>query len=217
MDGEASALRRWCILRTSGGKTLALARSLSAGGIEAWTPTRTVKRPKGPKRVKPGTRRPMVEIEMPILPTFVFAREAHVETLAALATDERSRHPAFSVFTHAGRAPLIGERSITGLREAERVAAELIAVAREHETKEEQRRARAALLRTERERRKALRTERREFTIGQRVTVPDARALSGMTGIVQASDGTSALVAFGGSLTMTIEAWRLLPNDLQAG
>jgi hypothetical protein len=216
-DMSRKAARRrddtdWCILRTSGGRTLNLARSLAQAGFDVWTPTRTVKRPHG----KPDSkgRRSTVETDTPILPTFVFARVPYLPTLAHLATDAAHQHPPFSIFAHAGRIPLIGDRAIAGLQEEERTAAQHIAALRGAETREEQRRIRGAALRTKREREKALRAERRDFALGAQVSVLDQPSLAGMAGVVTSSNGRSAVVAFGGSLIMTIEAWRLSPNEV---
>ncbi len=204
----------WCILRTSGGRTLNLARSLAEAGFDVWTPIRTIKRPHGKPDQK--GRRSTVEIDMPILPTFVFARAGGLSALAHTAGDPVHQHPPFSIFLHAGRIPLIGAASVAGLQEEERFAAEQITALRDAETREEQRRIRGAALKTKREREKALRAERHDFAIGAEVSVADQQSLAGMTGVITSSDGRSAVVAFGGSLTMTIEAWRLSPHDVSA-
>ena len=202
----------WCILRTSGGRTLNLARSLAEAGFDVWTPTRTIKRPHGKPDAK--GRRATIEIDLPILPTFVFARVGGLSNLAHIAGDPAHQHPPFSIFSHAGRIPLIGNTSVSGLQEEERLAAKHIGALRDAETREEQRRIRVAALRTKRERERALRAERHEFAVGTQVSVTDQPSLAGMTGVIARSDGRSAVVAFGGSLTMTIEAWRLSPHDV---
>ena len=206
---------RWCILRTSGGKTLALAASLTVAGVEAWTPKRTFKRPMPGKRPDQHGRRPMIEIDAPILPTFVFARAVHVDRLMGLAADPASLLPAFSVFTHAGRAPEVGDHAVAGLRQAERDAEEAIQAIRDADTREEKRKLRAEALSTDRARRKAMRAQRLDFAAGEVVTVADMPALGGMDGVVERSDGRSAVVMFGGLLNMTIEAWRLVRDPVQ--
>ena len=105
---------------------------------------------------------------------------------------------------------------MSGLREEERLAAELIEARRNAETPEERRRIRSAALRTKREREKALRAERHDFAVGARVSVTDQPSLAGMTGVIARTDGRSAVVAFGGSLTMTIEVWRLSAHVVNA-
>ncbi|WP_242183114.1 hypothetical protein [Sphingomonas sp. CARO-RG-8B-R24-01] len=207
---ERNSLSGWCILRTSGGRTLALATSLAAAGYEVWSPVRTIKRPHGKRDLK--GQRTTVEINLPILPTFVFARAACLPSLAHIAGDPAYQHPPFSIFSHAGRIPIICDASVAGLREEERAAAELIEQLRAAETREEQRRIKSAAMNTKREREKALRSERHDFAIGSLVSVDDQQSLLGMAGVVEQSNGASAVVAFGGTLIMTIEAWRLKPH-----
>jgi len=105
---------------------------------------------------------------------------------------------------------------VSGLREEERLAAELIEARRNAETPEERRRIRSAALRTKREREKALRAERHDFAVGARVSVTDQPSLAGMTGVIAKTDGRSAVVAFGGLLTMTTEAWPLSAHVVNA-
>lgn len=220
MSGINGAGQRWCILRTSGSRTLALADSLTKAGMEAWTPRRTFKRVKAGVKPQANGQRPTVEIDAPILPTFVFAREADLSALASAAIAEISPHPAFSIFRHGGRHPIIGHASIAGLQQAEHDAAVSIQAQRDAETREAADKIRIGALRNEQarlramraaeaDRRKAQRNERRDFDPGQQVTVEEMPALTGMTGVVESSDGRSAVVVFGGALTMTIEAWRL--------
>jgi hypothetical protein len=122
-------------LRTSGGRTLNLARSLAEAGFDVWTRPHIIKRPHGKSDAK--GRRNTIEINLPILPTFVFARASGLATLAHMAGDPAHQHPLFSLFSHAGRIPLIGNASVSGLREEERLAAELIEALRNAETREE--------------------------------------------------------------------------------
>lgn len=197
----------WCILRTSGPRTLPLVRSLRDVGIAAWTPTGVTKRSAGRGR-KPAER------QYPIAPTFVFAPAGDVVQLAYAAVDPLSRHPPFSLFRQANRVPLIGEIELDGYRDAEADAAAELAKVRESEDRERRRIERAAQQRTASARRKALRSVTREFKPGTRVEVVDYPAMAGMRGEVIRGKGTSALVSFGGSLVMTIEAWQLLPDDI---
>ena len=199
---------RWCILRTSGSRTLPLAAALAAEGFDVWTPARTFTRVKRGKALAKPVK---YEVTAPILPTFVFARLPHLPALVAAAADQASTLPAFSVFTHAGRAARIRDSEIAALRAAEEAAADVIAAERDADDRESRRQARAAVLRTAAARRKALRAERRLFEAGTSVQVKDAPALRGMTGVIESGDGRSFLVAFGGSLCIEIEAWQLLP------
>lgn len=102
----------WCILRTSGPRTLPLTRSLSASGFEVWTPVQTGTRRKPRRQV-------IAEFEAPIVPTFVFARADRVTDLLGVAASPVNPHPPFSVFHHRGRVPLIADCEIEGLRRYE--------------------------------------------------------------------------------------------------
>lgn len=207
---------RWCILRTSAGRTLPLARALAAAGFEVWTPMRIINRPAPgqARRLVLGVRRHMIEVEVPILPGFVFARAPHMEMLSHLSLDPASEHPSFSVFQHAGRAPEVSDASIAGLRVAEAEAAAITEAARQAATRDEERRARAEQLRTRRAQMMALKRERKELGEGDKVGVADMPALAGLIGTVETSTGTAAVINFGGTLSMKIEAWRVIPVAL---
>lgn len=110
-DGEAAG--RWCILRTSGGKTLPLAKSLTDVGMEAFTPTETRRH-----KLRAG-KKGMVEKAMPMLPTFVFVREHHQAALFEILMMPISPHPAFSFFRHLGVVKGIPDREVERLRDAE--------------------------------------------------------------------------------------------------
>ena len=173
-------MTRWCILRTSGGQTLPLARSLRAAGFDVWTPAREIR-----KVVRRGTRaEKRLEIDIAILPTFVFARETDLSALADAATQPTSADPAaavtreddwvprigdceralasispypqFSIFRHGGRIPLISDREVAGLQEEEREAAATMQAMRDAETREEAERIRIAAIRSESARRRAM-------------------------------------------------------------
>lgn len=181
---------RWCILRTSGGRTLTLARSLVAAGIDAWTPMLVTKR-----------RRPRskatIELDAPILPTFVFARERHLPDLYRVLAAPRNPHPDFSIFRHAGRIPVISGAAMASLRA------------------EEEREASVRTREAERSRLSALKARGVVPPVGSVVRVPQM-AFTGMTGVVEGARGRAALVNFGGGLTMTIDAWLLAPDELRA-
>lgn len=217
MGGTARMAGTWCILRTSGGRTVPLARSLAAAGFEAWTPVRTIRRPAPAqgRRLVMGQRRKLIDVDLAILPGFVFARADQLHDLVRAAGAEQSPHPSFSVFHQAGRVPLVREASIIGLRCAERDAFNARQAELEAETREEERRARAERLRTEKERRKALRREVKDLGAGDAVTVQGMAAFDGLVGIVVQGHGSRAVVEFGGSLRIEIEAWQLLPTLLQ--
>ncbi|WP_156878159.1 hypothetical protein [Sphingopyxis sp. QXT-31] len=159
----------------------------------------------------------MREIDYAILPGFVFVGAEHLDDLARIALDDALLHPPFSVFQMAGRVPLIGSASLDGLREEEADAAVAIQAQRDAETRAQAQRARAEQMRTDRARRTALRRERRDFEQGARVAVLDMPSMAGMIGSVESSSGTKATIHFGGSLTMEIEAWQVIPAPLLDG
>lgn len=108
---------KWCILRTSGGRTIPLARSLAGAGFDVWSPIEVRRCRRG------GGKRSYVDREIAIAPTFVFARAAHLGALIAESRAPGSDHPPFSVFRHAGRIPLVADVEIAGMRKAEERAA----------------------------------------------------------------------------------------------
>jgi preprotein translocase subunit YajC len=207
-DGSVDS---WCILRTSSGRTLRLAESLAADGIETWTPRRTIKRaaPGNRRRMVMGQRRVMIEVDLPIVPGFVFARADMLDDIIRASALPFGPHPSFSLLHIGERVPLVGEGQVAGLREAEREAYDAIMSEREAETREQERIDRALRLNTEAQQRKALRKETKNFAQGDAVTVDDMVALSGIVGTVVEGRGTSAVIHFGGSLTMEVEAWRV--------
>lgn len=206
----------WCILTTSSGRTLSLARSLNAAGFEAWSPVKTIRRPAPGqrRRLALGLRRKMIEVDSAILPGFVFARGDRLEDLALASVDPALPHQAFDVFLFAGHVPMISDASIAGLREEEERAAAFAQSLRDADSRAEAQRIRAEFMRTEAQRRAALRRERRDFAIGEEVTVIDMPSMAGLVGKVEQSTGTRAKVHFGGSLTLEVEAWQVIPSAL---
>lgn len=180
MDSPPS--RQWCILRTSPGRTLPLAQALAAGGFEVWTPSRTI------RRRRPRSQK-VLEIDVPIMPTFVFARAGHLQDLAIIAELPISQHPRFSIFRHQGRIPLVADREVAGARA-------------------EEEKARAA------EERAAAKAHRRVFPIGSRVNVSHD-AFVGLEGIVERCDGKSALVTFAGSISLEIATFLLTSDEVE--
>lgn len=110
MSGMAATMgKRWCILRTSGPKTVPLARSLAAAGYDVWTPVQTKARRKPRSQEK-------IEFEAPIVPTFVFARADRIADLLRHAASPINPHPSFSVFHYRDRVPIISDGEIQSLR-----------------------------------------------------------------------------------------------------
>ncbi len=219
-------MSRWFILRTSGGQTLPLMRSLREAGFDVWTPAKTFRKTYRAKTIL-GTRE--IEVEAPILTTFVFAREADADALQNLALQSVSPHPAFSIFRDVDRhgrhrMPLISDQSIAGLREAEATEAAAINAIRDAETYAEAEEIRIAAIRSasarrkaeqarERERRNALRSQRCTVEPGKPVEVADMPAFAGVTGIFEEADGAYARVRFG-EHSWKIEGWRVTPASL---
>lgn len=166
----------WCVLRTRGVSTMRLAASLTDSGIAAWTPI-------GSTTKRKGRARDRVDSPTPIMPTFVFARSSHIGELQRLRGLLVSPHPAFSIFRHLNRVPIISDRDICSLKDAEEQS--------------------------------ALNQRKKQRTVvpvGSQVNISEG-AFAGMSGVVEQSDGKSAIVAFGGNFKVTIAAW-LLPQDL---
>lgn len=211
--------RLWCILSTSGGKTLPLVRSLTAAGIEAWAPIRTIRRPAPGQRrtLALGLRRRMIEVDLPILPGFVFVCAEYIDDIARITINPVNGHPSFSLFQLAGQYPLVGDASIAGLREAESEAAAMIQNLRDAESREEARRNRAEQMRTDAQRRAALRRQRKDFKEGDPVGVIDMPAMVGKFGKVVKSTGTVVTIDFGERNPMKVEAWRVVPSALLDG
>lgn len=102
----------WCILRTSGGKTLGLAASLNAANIEAWTPMQKTSRRRSRSKVR-------VQVDAPMMPTFVFVKACHLPDLEICLQLPINPHPAFSIFRYQGAIPILAGGEIAGLRQAE--------------------------------------------------------------------------------------------------
>ena len=115
MRGQIDTSQHWCVLRVGGGRTLVLATSLASAGYEVWTPSRTQNRMVPRSKVRR-------EIMVPIMPTFVFARADRLADLMVLAAAPVKEQPAFSVFRHYSKIPLIADGALEALRTAERRA-----------------------------------------------------------------------------------------------
>lgn len=174
--------RDWFMIRTSGPKTLALSRSLSTAGLDVWTPieVRQRRRPRSKARV---------ELEVPVMPTFVFVRASQLSQITRILAHPMSGHPRFSLFLYDGRIPFIADREVQSLREVEE-------------------RSRAALKREQRK------SQRRTFPAGTEVRVPEG-SFAGMSGIVKQGNDRFALVCFGGSMTVKIATFLLEADALQ--
>lgn len=116
--GRVGEAEGWCILTTTAARTLPLARTLAAHGIEAWTPSRTERR-KGRGKQRNQT----LTFDIAIIPQFVFVAAAHVGELLRirdLPTLTASPFPPFTLLRDRNRAvPVIRDASLSPLRAAE--------------------------------------------------------------------------------------------------
>lgn len=180
--------RLWCILRTSGPRTLPVAKSLAAAGFEVWTPVETNDRRRPRSKVR-------IEFDAPIMPTFVFARADRLRDLEEAAVAPTNEHPPFSVFRWAGKIPLVSDAQIASLRAAED----------------------RATARTEAaHRRDRLQADRKFFNPGEQVKVTEG-SFSGLSGMVEDGDGKFTFVAFGGSMRVKIASFLLASDQVEAG
>ena len=102
---------KWCILRTSGPRTLKLAQSLAAAGFEVWTPVRTIRQTgRGRKRKE------VVLKEVPLAPCLIFARAVHGLDLLRLRREPASR---FDLLRDENGVALVRDAALNGLRAAE--------------------------------------------------------------------------------------------------
>ncbi len=211
---------RWIILRTGGGQTLPLMTSLRAAGFTVWTPARTIRKVLRPG--KPSEKR--IEVDVPILSSFLFGGEADMGALFAEARREGSPHATFSIFHVGDRVPLIGDGQVQGLRDEEARHAATMQAMREAESRDEAERIRIDAMKSRNAQRRArwaldkariaeLRARPCDLARGTEVRVTDMPALVGVTGVVEASEGPVAQVRFG-ALAWKIEAWRLAPAQL---
>lgn len=169
---------KWCILRCSAARTLALAASLRDAGYEAWTPVDHVTRRRSRSKA-------IVAFDAPMLPTYVFAR-ADANLMVHVSKQLGSPHPAFSVYQHAGRAPLLADAGLNHLRALEERSAD-------------------------RARKRDGKAKAPRFAPGAVVRIADGQtAWRGMSGIVESEDGRDALVNFGGSYAVRISRWQLV-------
>jgi hypothetical protein len=163
----------------SGPRTIPVQQSLADAGCDVWTPVCEIekRRPRSQARTN---------IEVPILPTFVFAREADLPYLARCTSMMINPHPAFSIFHYCGRIPIIADADIANLREVERQMQRDAVIAK----------------------RKA---SPRTFPAGSAVRLDDGPC-AGMSGIVKRGDHRFALVGFGARFEMEIATFLLSPD-----
>lgn len=98
----------WCILRTNSSRTLNLAISLTAAGIEAWTPVRIELR-------RVPRRKARQEKITPLIPRYVFARASHLPDLF----ETHHAHPTFSLLHDENGPALVSDNELEPLRTEE--------------------------------------------------------------------------------------------------
>ena len=212
-----AALQRWCILRTSGRSTLPLAQSLAGAGFDVWTPREVISRRRGPARTR-------IEYEAPLIATFVFARAIAIPALERILMLPSSPHPPFSIFRYYGKIPLLAAHAVDALREEEAERARIWQEvqdeerrAAEHTRLREEQAAQSRQMHVEHEQkvalRRALRATAPTYAAGTEVSVPQS-AFAGLTGVVEGRKGRSAIVNFGGSMSMKIDAWLLTEEQV---
>jgi transcription antitermination factor NusG len=167
---------RWGILRTAGPRTLPLARSLQDAGIEAWTPSETVRRRVPRSKVSRQT-------EVAFTPTYVFVRAPYLARLAATLVSGINPHPPFSIFRYYGETVFVSDAAIDGLREVQAASEKRTALRTQHQRSKK---------------------HGMPFDAGQSIEVTTG-PFTGLPGIVQESDGRQTLVLFGGNLRIKIE------------
>lgn len=107
--GSDNLTQRWCILRTSGPKTMKLTSSLQAAGFEAWTPIERICR-------RVPRRKGSEHFSVAFIPTYVFVREHHLTDLRRIEMMDVSSHPRFSIFRYHGATVFVPHASLHGLR-----------------------------------------------------------------------------------------------------
>jgi len=115
----------WFILRTAGRSTLTLARTLAEDGFDVWTPSRT-------HRIRLPRANVKRDVKLPMLPSFIFVRSAHLPDLLTMARmtekprrdpnggrESKPAHKDFTVFHYLDRIPMVADRSLEPLRQKE--------------------------------------------------------------------------------------------------
>jgi transcription antitermination factor NusG len=180
----------WCILRTHGGRTMPLARSLAEAGILAWTPVEHVRRRIPRSKEKEREFRPV-----PFLPTYVFAPWDDRSALQRLEAAAESEHPAFSIFRHRGATVRVTEVELAALRRREAESLRRMEQSVEAQERHGQR----------------MKARGQPLPRGAAVEIGEG-AFAGLSGIVEESDGRHTLVLFGTHLRVTIETSTLRGN-----
>jgi hypothetical protein len=187
---------RWCILRTAGQHTLALAKSLTEAGLEAWAPARMHRR----RRPRSDKYRDML---IPAFSGYVFARFHDLAELLLAQHAELSPHPAFTVLQSGQFYSWISDPQLDGLREAE---ARLAEEWNQFVDEEEQARLERIRKKKRRKPQRGRANPRRSYVLGQTVRVVDP-AFTGLTAeIVELKRNGQVAIVIGEAMKITVDA-----------
>jgi len=185
----------WCILRTSGRTTLRLAESLAEDGFEVWTPieTRSVRIPKA------NVKR---TVHLPIMPSYIFARAAHLIDLlqmAALDVKPRRKKPGTDAEGERETVPAHASFSVMHSHDGIPFVAD----------------AHLQRLRTLEAKLTPMKKAERTFGTGLDVNVKiEGGSFAGMKGVVRKSDNAYTLVCFDERMTVKIPTCLLEQDQL---
>ncbi|WP_426255789.1 transcription termination/antitermination NusG family protein [Sphingomonas sp. DC2300-3] len=180
LQASAVSTGRWIVLRTAAPRTLILAQALLDAGYDVWTPTRMQKR----RTLRGKTK--TSEVEVPLMPTFVFARQDRQDDLQAVLRMPASPFPAFSIFHHMGKVAKVKNAEVERLR------------TEELRGKAKRKASGSAPL----------------FAAGQPVRVEND-TFRGLTGEVVLCDGSWTVVTFGGAFDFKIASMHLRTDQVQ--
>jgi hypothetical protein len=192
----------WCILQTSGGRTLAVIRSLRSASFDVWAPTGMARRPR-PRSTK------YRDEPIALLTGVVFAPYEDAARLSAAAQSPISPHPSFSLLMHQGKYGRVPDAGLDPLRafEVDKAAewAEFVAA-------EERARLESLRKKKNRKRAKGRLNAARSYVLGQTVRV-EGPAFQGLVAkVVENKKDGSLVIDFGGLLgDLVVEACDLRP------
>ncbi|MBB4858275.1 hypothetical protein HNO88_001594 [Novosphingobium chloroacetimidivorans] len=197
-----SSAEIWCILQMSGGRTLAVTRSLRAAGFDVWAPTGMM------RRARPRSRKYRDE-PVALVSGVAFARLGDAPRLAAIVQAPVQEHPPFSLLMQRGTYGKVTDASLDPLRQYEMdKAAEWV----DFVAAEEQARLEKLRKKKGRKRVKGRLNAARSYILGQTVRV-EGPAFQGLTAKVLESKKKGTLVIdLGGMLgQLTVETCDVCP------
>jgi len=180
----------WCILQTSGGRTLAVVRSLRSAGFDVWAPTGMV------RRFRPRSTK-YRDDPIALLTGVVFAPYEDAARLSAAAQSPVSQHPSFSLLMHQGAYGRVLDASLDPLRafEIDKAIEWTGFVAAQERARLERIRKKKGRRRT-----KGRSNAARSYVLGQTVHV-EGPAFQGLTAkVVESKKNGSLVIDLGGFL-----------------